>query len=1296
MNSTYHENEEFYQSLLKAIPDLIIRTDRVGKIIYANEPGLKSFGIEDPDEILGKNLLEFLVPDEHERAVRKAKTMLRESFGIAEYQVIISDRVFDCEIMGNLIFDKGGKIIGMAYVIRDISEKKRTARKLAEKEANYTNLVEQMQLGLALHEMLFDENGMPVDYRFLFINPAYEKHTGLKADQLTGKTLLEVLPNTESYWIENFGQVAKTGIPLTYENYSAELDRYYDVVAYRPQEGQFAVIIEDITKRRQTLDELRIKDWALATSINAIAMSDLEGKLTYVNQSFLKLWGYSGENEVIGRHANEFWQYTDEPDAVIIALRERGQWIGELEGKHSNNSLFQTEVVASLIFDDKGKPLCMQASFSDITERKNAEIRLRENQRFTEAVINTTPAMIYIYDVVEKKNIWTNQYHQDFFTVHTDQPDRLTYDEVNGFVHPEDFAILNEKANQMIDDPSIDRFETEIRLKSGTGWKWMYIINSVFKADEQGKATHTLGVLFDIDDRKKAEEELSKNQKRLQSYFEAAPYGIFIADAHGKYSYVNSTACNITGYTEKELLTKQIAHLLTPESFDEGMNSFKVLDKEGHGYKELLLQTASGEKRWFSLAAVKISDDEMLGFKQDITERREADNKIRYNEERLRLMVKNLSSIIVIISAEGVQRYVSPAVEKLSGFTPEEVTGKNINEVIHPDDLQEVNEAWYDCINNPEKIIKVAYRHIHKTKGWAYFEATAQSFLNEPSVNAVIASVRDISEQRQHEITQRMHYNIAHAMAIVENVDGLFKLVDDELRQAFEIKRLSIVNTTDKSHLLKVIWDSSMHLIDRHIPAEKSLSDMVIRNGTSLFVKKSELMALMLKRQSKFVDADFDIWLGFPLLVRNKIMGVMIVEAYEDKEKLLRKYIDNLDLIAHQLSTYIEKLIDREELIVAKEKAEESDRLKTAFLNNISHEIRSPLNGIIGFGNFLLQGEVTDKEREFYRLQIEENTERLVNTVNDYIDISLLTTGTIPNKPQPINVHTLMKKAAGEISPKCEQKNLTFTTFSEGVPANFTINADPELITKALLHLLNNAVKFTRQGKIIFTGQLQEQMLKFSIQDSGIGIGDEARTRIFEPFGQEALSLSKSKDGSGLGLSIVKGIAELYGSRIWVDSIKGQGSIFHFEIPVKESTVEPAISKEPENVAARTIRPLVLIAEDEESNSLYLKILLKKAFCDVIHVVNGLQAVEACIENPKISMVFMDIKMPEMNGIEATQRIKSIRPGLPVVAITALALTGDERRIRDAGCDDYLAKPAKIDKILEIINKYKEQITGEA
>ncbi len=1295
MNTSIHSNDEFYQSLLRAIPDLVVRTDRIGKIVYVNENGMKTFGIAGKDQILGKNLLDFLAPGDREQATRKAKNMLSQSFGVGEFQVVISDRVFDCEIMGNLIFGNDGRINGMVYVIRDVTEKKKTAQRLSVNEAQYTNLVHQMQLGLALHEMIFDEDGNPVNYRFLFANQAYEKHTGLRADQIVGRTVLEVLPNTEAYWIENFGQVAKTGIPLHYENYAAELDRYYSVVAYRPEEGQFAVIVEDITTRIQTVNELRIKDWALATSINAIAMADLEGKVTYVNQSLLNLWGYSDKTEILGKNVADFWESPDRVKRGLAALHNRGQWIGELAGKHSNGSVFYVDGVASLIYDEKGKPLCMQASFSDITERKNAEITLKENQRFTEAIINTTPAMIYLYDVAERKNIWANQYHQNFLITNTAEPDQITHGEFSEFVHPDDFALISKKSTQMIMDPKIDRYEAEIRLKSKSGWRWMYIINSVFKMDEHGIATQVLGVLFDIHDRKKAEEELKKNQLRLQNYFEAAPYGIFITNAKGEFKTVNSTECQMTGYSENELLSMNIADLLASDSVNEGLKEFHNLYHEGHIYKELLLRKSSGELRWISLAAVKISDDEMLGFKQDITERKETENMIKYNEERLRLMVKNVSSIIVIIDADGVQRYVSPAIEKLSGYTPEEAAGLNITEVIHPDDLPQITETWLECINNPDKTVTATYRHMHKTRGWTYFEATAQSFLNEPSVHAIIASVRDVTDQLHNERLERMHYNIAHAMAIVENMGGLFKLVNDEIRQTFDIRRLCIVNTGNDPYLLKVTWDSSQRMAGKTILADSALSGLVIKKGTSIFANKSDLKAFMLKKQSKIMDVDFDLWLGFPLIVRNKVMGVMIVEADENQEQMLRQDIDNLDLVAHQLSTYVEKLIDREELIVAKEKAEESDRLKTAFLSNISHEIRSPLNGIVGFGNFLLQGEVTDKEREFYRQQIEENTERLVNTINDYIDISLLTTGTIPNKPQPINVQTLMKEAAGVISAKCRQKNLSFEIVTVGIAANLSIYADPELISKALLHLLDNAVKFTHEGKITFSGLVQEQMMKFTILDTGIGISDEARKRIFEPFGQEALSLSKSKDGSGLGLSIVRGIAELYGGRLWVDSIKNQGSAFYFEIPVKESAVEPARPKVPENIPARNIRPLVLIAEDEESNSLYLKILLKKASCDVIHVLNGLQAVEACANNPKINMVFMDIKMPEMNGFEATQLIKKMRPGLPVIAITALALTGDERRIRDAGCDDYLSKPAKIDKILEVINKYKPHTTDE-
>jgi len=251
-----------------------------------------------------------------------------------------------------------------------------------------------------------------------------------------------------------------------------------------------------------------------------------------------------------------------------------------------------------------------------------------------------------------------------------------------------------------------------------------------------------------------------------------------------------------------------------------------------------------------------------------------------------------------------------------------------------------------------------------------------------------------------------------------------------------------------------------------------------------------------------------------------------------------------------------------------------------------------------------------------------------------------------------------------------------------------TLHSDTELFQKILSHLLDNAVKFTSQGEITFGYAILTGAIEFYVKDTGIGISHESNTLIFESFKQEELSPTRGHEGSGLGLSIAQGLVRLLGGEMRVDSIKGSGSTFFFTLPYdgmkKEDVMSEAVNMEV-NVHDN---PVVLIAEDDEPNFQLLKAVLKKSAITALSANNGKEAVSRCREHPEISLVLMDIKMPVLDGLDATREIKSFRKDLPIIALTAFAMSGDEKRVREAGCDDYIAKPFDISILLEKLKRY--------
>ncbi|MCG8699631.1 MAG: ATP-binding protein [Bacteroidales bacterium] len=380
------------------------------------------------------------------------------------------------------------------------------------------------------------------------------------------------------------------------------------------------------------------------------------------------------------------------------------------------------------------------------------------------------------------------------------------------------------------------------------------------------------------------------------------------------------------------------------------------------------------------------------------------------------------------------------------------------------------------------------------------------------------------------------------------------------------------------------------------------------------------------------------------------------------------------------------------QLVKAKLKAEESDRLKTAFLQNMSHEIRTPMNGIIGFSRFLKDPDLTHEERQEYIEIISSSSQQLLNVVSDILDISRIETKQMKIKENEVDVSEVIMDIYLCFKPKAKEKRLKFELQENNKQNGVTITTDYEKLSKILYNLVSNAIKYTDSGYIKLGYTVNTDNIEFCVQDSGIGIEQDKHELIFQHFRQATNDTTKKYGGTGLGLAISKGLVNLLGGDIWVESIPGKGSKFNFKIP-KVTGLNPENSAsddqlKEDNVNELEKSPTLLVAEDEDINFRFITEALRKQKFNIIRAKNGLEAVDLCEKNQEISLVLMDIKMPEMDGYDATKLIKKSRPGLPVIAVTAFALDQDGDNAMEAGCDHYLSKPVDPDELVESINKF--------
>ncbi len=392
---------------------------------------------------------------------------------------------------------------------------------------------------------------------------------------------------------------------------------------------------------------------------------------------------------------------------------------------------------------------------------------------------------------------------------------------------------------------------------------------------------------------------------------------------------------------------------------------------------------------------------------------------------------------------------------------------------------------------------------------------------------------------------------------------------------------------------------------------------------------------------------------------------------------------------------YFLKRKSTKEIEKAKEKAEESDRLKSAFLANMSHEIRTPMNGILGFAELLKESQLTGEQQQEYISIIEKSGIRMLNIINDIVSISKIESGLISVSLQESNINDQLDYIHKFFKPEVQGKGIQFS-INKSLPASgASIITDREKLFAILSNLIKNAVKFTEKGSIEVGYKLKKSGggldVEFYVQDTGIGLPKDRQEAIFERFIQADMSGADAHQGAGLGLSISKAYVEMLGGKIWVESQEGKGSTFYFSLPyhTEEKDSKPDGH---ESMDVTDFKPdsklSTLIVEDDDTSIMLIKLAIKSFSREIIHVRSGTEAVAACLNNPDIDLVLMDIQIPELDGYEATRQIREFNKNVIIIAQTAFALSGDKEKAIAAGCNDYIPKPIYKEKLLQLIAKY--------
>lgn len=748
-----------------------------------------------------------------------------------------------------------------------------------------------------------------------------------------------------------------------------------------------------------------------------------------------------------------------------------------------------------------------------------------------------------------------------------------------------------------------------------------------------------------------------RTSEKLDVYSKLAPVAIIDLDLALNIEYWNKAAETLFGYTEKEVKGKNLLHLISNEDKDIAVGSIKdLIDNKTSGQFSVRITTKSGKQiicDWHNSSI--FFESKLVGITSvilDISGQRELERKLLESNERFRIL-SNVSFEAIFLSDKGYGVDVNEVGIEMFGYSLDEIKKMFATDLFEETSKEIVKNNILSGYLEPYEVNGV------KKNGEIFpVEVQGKNYMHNGR-NIRVTAIRDISERKKAELE-------------IKKKELQFKTIFENTGYGIAVGNNDKIVIDVNDSFCKMTGFSKEEIIGRRIEFlfdKESLDNKPLRYD---LLDQSKLVVherVIVRKDGKKVPIEMN---------SNKIDSDFYISFYTDltERKKTEKALEEFN---HRLKE-------------AKEKAEESNNLKTAFLQNMLHEIRTPMNGIIGFSEMLGSPDVSVERRKFYTDIIIKSSKSLLDIVNNILDISKVETGLVEVVENKTNINKLLSELFEFFRPQAWEKHLNIFINLPLDDEGSTICVDSVKLRQVLSNLLSNALKFTHHGHIKMGYKVKDRKLIFYVKDTGIGIEGKLHDKIFERFRQADLSTTRKYGGTGLGLAISQAYVKLLKGELWLKSQKGKGSKFYFSIPIAKVNDDSPDLKENTWQSMPDMNfssdGKVLIVEDEEFNYIYLQELMRGLEIEIIHASDGYEAVELVKANANIALVLMDLKMPGMNGLKATKKIKKLRPNLPIIAQTAYAMTEDRDRAIQAGCDNYISKPIKKAEFLRIIQNY--------
>ncbi len=865
-------------------------------------------------------------------------------------------------------------------------------------------------------------------------------------------------------------------------------------------------------------------------------------------------------------------------------------------------------------------------------------------KNFYKSIFETTGSITLVINekgVIEKVNTLS----EDYFG--------FTKDNIIGkvwfnFIDDENIneLINNHKNRVALQKEDAGKYITKIKTKNGES-------KNVLLYSRLIKGTSLIVVsIVDIHEYIETQKKLFDTNQRYKTIANSIEDCIFVLDTEGRYQYLNKAFEKITGYNRKDFIGQHFIKKIHPKYHDYLRISFKsALNNNETKYHRIEFYNIENKLIPIELNVSNLFDYNgnvigRIGIFRDIRKQLEYENKIKESEHLYKAIVENINDGIYIYQENKIV-FMNNLLKDMLKYNEEELSADLLNIFENKDiGLTMLGNAKKRLNNKP---LPEKFSINLKNKEGVLFPANfSVKVINYKGKKAILGIVKDLSEKVKKESEIKKLYTA------IQNSPQAILIAN--YKGDIEYANSAVLTNLGYSSYEEIIGCKTFFAVDKEQLSQ--IKEKVLQTVKEKNTWQGEV-TLTRKDGSKFIA-----YVIYSIFKNGKFKNTII--HFTDITK--QKEIEN-------------------EIIKAKEKAEESNRLKTAFIANMNHEIRTPMNAIIGFSSLLSDASPSDKDK-FAKI-IHSSSKQLMSLINDIIEISILQSGETMLEKQFVNVIEQVDEVCEMLKFSNENKNIKFIKKINPNIKTLIAYTNQEKFKQVISNLISNAVKYTKEGVVELSLDVEDKNIVIKIKDTGIGISDEDRNKIFNTFYRGDNAIKEAIRGTGLGLSIVKEICKKMNYDIYVESELNKGSVFTIKLPYKDINIIEEKDKT-NNKETEMLGQKILLAEDELSNYLFLETILKVNNIKIDWAKNGKEAVEMAKENT-YDLILMDIKMPELNGIEATKQIRSLGVKTPIIAQSAFVSESKKQEAKKAGMNDYISKPIDGKELMQKIKKWTNE-----